>query len=823
MKLPLKPNPQPISNQNIRFKVIPDLPEHDVIYSIATGADGIIYMGVCSEFGGAVHAHFASYTPQTDQYHDILHLEDLIPESLDRLRPTHAKIHTAMMAHPDGRIFWVSHTTPPIIGEKVHRIYEIYADPERGYLGSMVFCYDPSTDSVQNLGRLYPHNGTRFATLNPERDEIYAVSYPTAHFTVFRTRTGESIDLGRISNFDALGPCWSAQGCAYTTDDDGYMIRYDPEKVSLEKLPVRIPAPHGHKGNLNRVRRVKTGPDGVKIYGLTGLSCRLYEFDPTVGRSGRMRDIGLLMGEEHFNAPNRVPQGKAITFGPHGEVYVAVNVEGGDFPSVHLLRADPESGEGEDLGGIEIGGMLPLHTVQDATTGLDGVVYLGGAMPQPPTVLAAFHPETLPENIVPDQEAELAPYRIPNEQMEARQAEVRQRFSSIRSYMFNRSMAFVSHGTVTMRDLGFEGYDPPIPEGELAITALVVGSDSHLYGATSGRRSHLFTLWPNNRSLRTVDYPIDLGVIGPDLAIQSTCRALVLGSDGLIYGGTITAEGGHLFKHDPGSEVPNQIQEFTFYTPIFDRDPGVQIEDLGVPVPGEGVQKLVCEPKSGLILGIGTGGTLFAYDLGTNTTTHLARIEGPCVSQALVCDQLGNVYGSMGEGRLFRYRMGDKQFEPLQASISCNQGREHLNALSAAVWAPDGVIYAGSTVDGMFFSLHVDPYSGAVQSRAIGKPTWSGYIRALTAGRNGMIYGIAGRDDVMSRLFSYDPSINELRDLGILKASILRPWVGHRFDAMATGVDGEIYLGELDRISHLFSYHPPVRSPQINFANETQS
>jgi hypothetical protein len=115
-------------------------------------------------------------------------------------------------------------------------------------------------------------------------------------------------------------------------------------------------------------------------------------------------------------------------------------------------------------------------------------------------------------------------------------------------------------------------------------------------------------------------------------------------------------------------------------------------------------------------------------------------------------------------------------------------------------------------VDGVFFALEIDPHSAQVDAIALGKPTWSGYIRALTAGRDGKIYGIAGRADVFSRLFVYDPRDRSLRDLGILETSIPRPWVGQRFDAMATGANGEIFIGEADRISHLFVYYPPIRS-----------
>lgn len=812
MKNPIQPIDGIISKDHLRFKIIPDLPQHDVIYSVAAGTDGKIYMGICSEFGGAVHAHFASFDPDTDQYRDIIHLEDLLPEGKDRLRPPHAKIHTAMAAHPDGRIIWVSHTTPPIEGERIHRIYEIYGDPERGYLGSCVFSYHPDTDQVENLGRLYPFAGTRSMALNPERDEIYTVSYPTAHFAVFRLGTGESKDMGRISQNDAIGPCWSANGCAFTTDDDGYLIRYDPEKEKLERLPVRIPFPAWHHGHRNRVRRVKTGPDGIKIYGLTGLSCRLFEYDPGKGRCGTMRDVGVLMGEEKFEALNQIPQGKSLAFGPDGYATIGLNVGGGEFPEIHLMRIHPESGDAEDFGRMVIPGMLPLHTVQDACTGPDGTIYLGGAMGAPPTFLAAFNPLGLPGMVVHDQEAEIKPFSFAPESLRQRDHELRHQFEEHRLYWIGRTAPFVNEGYVMMHSLGLEGFLPLIPDGESAITALAMGTGARLYGATSGFASHLFVHWTSVRSVRPFDFPIDLGVLNANGEVQTITRALIVGPDGNLYAGTLNADGatGHLFRHRPEREIPGQIEEFSFYNLPFDLSPGNQIEHLGAPVLGEGILALVSDDLRGLIYGLGSNGTLFSYQPGSETFQSLASLEGPCFSNALICDHDGNVYGSHGEANLFRYKPETESLENLPVTLPCGQGRGYLNAISACTWGQDGRVYAGTTVDGILLSLEIDPESKQVKALGLGKPTWSGYIRALTTGNDGKIFGVAGRNDVFSRLFVYDPKEHTLRDLGILEASVPRPWVGQRFDAMTTGVNGEVFLGESDRISHLFVYYPPI-------------
>ena len=73
-----------------------------------------------------------------------------------------------------------------------------------------------------------------------------------------------------------------------------------------------------------------------------------------------------------------------------------------------------------------------------------------------------------------------------------------------------------------------------------------------------------------------------------------------------------------------------------------------------------------------------------------------------------------------------------------------------------------------------------------------------------------MVYGIGGGVGGMGHLFRYDPESGDLRDLGIPLATSQQYWHGYEFDAATTGPHGEIYLGESDRISHLFIYFPPI-------------
>jgi len=85
---------------------------------------------------------------------------------------------------------------------------------------------------------------------------------------------------------------------------------------------------------------------------------------------------------------------------------------------------------------------------------------------------------------------------------------------------------------------------------------------------------------------------------------------------------------------------------------------------------------------------------------------------------------------------------------------------------------------------------------------------------SLTIGKDGCIYGVAGKS--CCHLFRYNPKDGELMDLGILYVSAPRSWHGYEFAAMVTGEKGEIYLGESDRISHLFVYFPTYIDECLN-------
>jgi len=809
-----------VDSSLLRAKTIEGLPFHDVIYSIVTGKDGKIYMGVSSEFGPGTYAHIFSYDPQTDQLEDLVDLGELLPEGKDVLRPPHSKIHTSMCVGPNGKIYAASHLTAPPRGEKFLHVWEIFDDPRRCFTGSHIIVYDPQTRQVEDLGIIIPREGIRFMSMNLDREELYMVSFPRAHFIVFRPKKGEIKDLGRISEVqcEALGPCWSRLGYAYTTDDNGFILRYDPEEERIERLPVRIPDALWCDGRGNRARRMKVGPDGIKLYGF-GAHGHLFEYDPSIGPYGRVRDFGVLCGEERFMGYGFSPPVKALAFGRDNKIYCAVGnvaVCPNNDPGPHIVSFDPNTGEVKDFGLIQAEGLPPVSDCQDATTGEDGTIYFGAAVTEPPLQLIIFNPSGVNSaERGPDSDAL---HRLPGvgSKPERKGREALDGRELAQEYLTLRTASFVSQGSFTLRELGWFGRAPLIPEGECRITALALGKNNKVYGATSGEHSHLFVYDPAADRVDIYARVIDLGIIGEE---AKACRSLVVAKDGKVYGGTINANegGGHLFMHDPKEEIElsfDSIEGWALPLPPYPMERGVQIVDLGVLIPKENIFTLTIDEERGRIYGLThPGGLFFVYDIRERTTSIKGNLGHKNISRALICDEEGNVYGSREEGYLFKYDVTADEIINLDIQIPASKGRQYLNAVDSLARADNGIIYGGTVADGFLFSF--DPASGRLIN--LGKPARQARIRALTVGYDGRVYGVAGEENGIAHLFYYDPLTENLTDLGIPRAVIPKEWTGLEFDSMITGPNGEIFMGESDRISHLFIYYPPIRkiSPRV--------
>ncbi len=356
---------------------------------------------------------------------------------------------------------------------------------------------------------------------------------------------------------------------------------------------------------------------------------------------------------------------------------------------------------------------------------------------------------------------------------------------------------FVKEGHLINRALRLHNrISKPICPGESAITSLCCGNNGKIYGATSGTKRHLFFYDPAPYA----DGVCDIGVIEGACGINKTLVAAP--DDNLIFGGVsegvIGKSEGYLFCYNPKNDIMTEFNNMC----------GV-IEKLLVPVPGEYIAGLAIDNKQKVIYGLSRpGGHLFAYDIRRQKVIIKGQIDKDGrFSSMLVTDGSGNVYAAGGFGALFKYNPVSDSLTKLPVTVPVLAGRSLYNGLDAAVFNKfDGNIYGGSSADGLLFAFN--PQINTIQT--IGKPAAENGCPALAVGHNGCIYGICGEKNGMARLFKYNPVNHSLNDLGMPLASSEEFWHGYEFGSACTGPFGELYLGESDRISHLFIYFPPM-------------
>ena len=389
---------------------------------------------------------------------------------------------------------------------------------------------------------------------------------------------------------------------------------------------------------------------------------------------------------------------------------------------------------------------------------------------------------------------------------------------------------------VDLRDLGYPEVNE-IPENSSSITSLLTASDGKIYGGTTGEVSYLFMFDPEINKIR------HLGRIPGQESIH---HSLVQDKDGMIYLGTgmnmfedlnlsnggLGAEGtidkalwedinkhfmdysgGHLFRYNPGSG--NQKVKLP--------DMACEIEDLGIPLPHNSIYALTINPKGDEIYGLTyPAGHFFVYLISSKKFTDLGPVDekivfhGPerywrSICRALVCDSKGRVYFSSTNGTL-------KFFDPVTRKIESTgsiipgdnyylQFYEDYTVVDYFATASSGLIYGG-TSDGYLFSFDPD----AMKLTNLGKMRAARRLRCLTVGLDGNVYMMAGERSSSRpcQFYSYNPSSGGYKDLGLLivDRSPYYYWRGQQFDAMTTGHDGTVFIGESERRSHLFLYIP---------------
>jgi hypothetical protein len=343
-----------------------------------------------------------------------------------------------------------------------------------------------------------------------------------------------------------------------------------------------------------------------------------------------------------------------------------------------------------------------------------------------------------------------------------------------------------------------------------AMSSLAVSGDFVLGGTTAekGMSPLLFTSSLSQRKLIAVK---DLNeVVQGQLSIGTGFSKVKSGN--LFYAGTMPQPGNKGGGHIIQVQVGGQGQ--------------IIIKDLGVPVVGEGVFALTLNPDKNELYGIvHPSGRFFTYDVKTGKSQlysetapsesdtanfhSFALTPQDYLGRALVLDQRGRVYGSRSINKLFCFDPVTKSFTILKDELPFVWGREVMGRIDAWVKMPDGTIYGSNAADGQLFRL--DPIKQTVIN--LGKPIMMPRIMAMTPGKNGMLYGVAGAAPGYAHLFSYHPQ-KGFRDLGNPEFRMVTPgleqginWRGFQIASMATNQGGNyIIMGENEALSQLMVF-----------------
>lgn len=399
------------------------------------------------------------------------------------------------------------------------------------------------------------------------------------------------------------------------------------------------------------------------------------------------------------------------------------------------------------------------------------------------------------------------------------------------------------------RDLGYPAATL-IPADDSPIAALLAHSNGKIYGATSGKQSYLFTY----DNLTNKVYP--LGKIPESHGIHNS---LVEGEGGLIYIGTGLNElslvglskdvpyGRRTIENHLWNEIKGKYKGYLggkilVYDPsigdteVYLPDDMAKTMDKGIAIEGNSIYTMTINEAKDKIYGISYPDAIFfEYTISSGefvnhgpwlTTKSFAGPERSwrSVPRSLICTTDGKVFSS-GDGGLMNY------FDPTDGKLHSTTMRipgeywiiqkyEGYPVVEQLLQNKDGSIF-GSTSDGFIFQVD----STLNRLKALGKPMVERRVRAMTIGNDDQLYMICGEKTNVCRMFSYDLSTdaNGFLDLGVLGVdrSPYYAKIGYQFDAMCTGKDGTIFIGESDRRAKLFIYTPgaPVFKGVLNPSN----
>lgn len=385
------------------------------------------------------------------------------------------------------------------------------------------------------------------------------------------------------------------------------------------------------------------------------------------------------------------------------------------------------------------------------------------------------------------------------------------------------------------RDLGYPGVNE-IPADDSRISALLTGKNGYIYGATSGKQAYLFVY---DRYINKVR---PLGKLPNMSGVHHT---MVEDKDGNLYIGTglnlldeipLTKDipGGHRqIETQLWEDVKNYHDGFAGGRILkFDANNQsetvalpqdyAKVQDIGGVNANNSIYTMTIDKERNIVYGITYPyAQFFEFNLNTKKIQDHGAIldtlvySGPerswrSVPRALLCLKDGKVLTAGNDGLITLFNPKTKKFEYTMLRIP-GEYWESWNytgypVVEQLIQDQNGIVW-GSTSDGFIFKLDLENN----EITDLGKPRVARRIRAMALGHDKVLYLIAGQLDEPCKLFTY----NTENENGFKSWSYISvdhsPYYAKRayqFEAITTGPDGTIFIGESDRRGKLFMFMP---------------
>jgi hypothetical protein len=271
---------------------------HDTYNAITAASDGRIYYVLSSESydrGGQIYA----YDPRTDQTEFLADLTEICGEKGKATIPQ-GKSHVRFY-ESGGKLYFASHVGVYEMIDGMERLHVHAPEGYKLYPGGHFLCYDLQTGQFEDLAIAPDGEGIITMTMDKEREQLYALTWPLGYFIHYNIQTGELKNLGLTcarSEAGAVGNdyrtiCRSMfvdqeKGDVYFSTAEGSIFTYHPNGSRLQKVE-GVDLKIDYFGTYDATRPGSMGYNWRKIfwyapekvaYGVHGNSGYLFRFDP---------------------------------------------------------------------------------------------------------------------------------------------------------------------------------------------------------------------------------------------------------------------------------------------------------------------------------------------------------------------------------------------------------------------------------------------------------------------------------------------------------------------------------------------------------------